>query len=140
MLYGLIHQRWIISKGGLQAMVRPSLLSISRLTLQADKYEHAAFGHCPRVFCHSAAVLPMGRVDAPAIDTVKLFCPSCLDIYNPPQTRFHGLDGLDIPSIRLSDFRRLFRHNIPAFIFPDISRVITQHRSSTKPWNANIYP
>ena len=35
----------------------------------------------------------MGRSDCQAIDTVKLFCPSCLDIYTPPQTRFHGIDG-----------------------------------------------
>lgn len=82
-------------------MVRPS---ISHLTLQADKYEHAAFGHCPRVFCHSAAVLPTGRADSPAVDTVKLFCPSCLDTYTPPQTRFHGLDGLHIHQ---SDFLTL---------------------------------
>jgi len=79
MLYGLIHQRWIISKGGLQAM--------------ADKYEHSAFGHCPRVFCHATGVIPMGRSDCQAIDTVKLFCPSCLDIYTPPQSRFQGVDG-----------------------------------------------
>ena len=93
MLYGLIHQRWIISRAGLQAMVFLIKSDASNVFFKADKYEHASFGHCPRVFCHSTAVVPMGRSDCPAIDTVKLFCPSCLDIYTPPQTRFHAIDG-----------------------------------------------
>jgi casein kinase II subunit beta len=42
----------------------------------------------------------MGRSDCQAIDTVKLFCPSCLDIYTPPQSRFSGVDGQH-PRVRL---------------------------------------
>jgi Casein kinase II regulatory subunit len=133
MLYGLIHQRWIISKGGLQAMVTPSL----SLTPQADKYEHAAFGHCPRVFCHSTAVIPMGRSDCQAIDTVKLFCPSCLDIYTPPQSRFAGVDGQH--STSPTNNRRIFWHHIPPFIFLDVSRIITFSWATTSIWHANIY-
>ena len=79
MLYGLIHQRFITSRPGIQQM--------------AEKYEMGHFGHCPRVHCHGAKVLPVGCSDIPGQETVKLFCPSCLDVYNPPNSRFQTVDG-----------------------------------------------
>ena len=79
MLYGLIHQRFITSRTGIQQM--------------AEKYELGHFGHCPRVYCHGAKVLPVGCSDIPGQETVKLFCPSCLDVYNPPNSRFAAVDG-----------------------------------------------
>ncbi|MCO5589760.1 hypothetical protein L7F22_043729 [Adiantum nelumboides] len=79
LLYGLIHQRYILTRQGLQQM--------------ADKYERGHFGFCPRVFCHSHPVLPCGRSDLPGLDTVKLFCANCVDNYSPPSSRFHGVDG-----------------------------------------------
>ena len=79
LLYGLIHQRYITSRPGIQQM--------------AEKYDALHFGHCPRVYCNSAKVLPVGCHDTPGIDTVKLFCPSCLDVYTPPNSRFQSVDG-----------------------------------------------
>ena len=79
MLYGLIHQRYITSRPGIQQM--------------AEKYELQHFGLCPRVFCNGCRVLPVGHSDMPCQDTVKLFCPSCLDIYTPPNSRFQSVDG-----------------------------------------------
>ncbi|CZT22854.1 related to casein kinase II, beta subunit [Ramularia collo-cygni] len=79
MLYGLIHQRFITSRPGIQQM--------------AEKYELGHFGHCPRVHCHGAKVLPVGCSDIPGQETVKLFCPSCLDVYSPPNSRFQTVDG-----------------------------------------------
>ncbi|EME89793.1 casein kinase II, regulatory subunit [Pseudocercospora fijiensis CIRAD86] len=79
MLYGLIHQRFITSRQGIQQM--------------AEKYELGHFGHCPRVFCQGAKVLPVGCSDIPGQETVKLFCPSCLDVYTPPNSRFQTVDG-----------------------------------------------
>ena len=79
MLYGLIHQRFITSRPGIQQM--------------AEKYELGHFGACPRVFCHGAKVLPVGCSDIPGTETVKLFCPSCLDVYSPPNSRFQTVDG-----------------------------------------------
>jgi hypothetical protein len=29
----------------------------------------------------------------PGVDTVKLFCPNCGDIYAPPSSKYSGLDG-----------------------------------------------
>ncbi len=79
LLYGLIHQRYITSRPGMQQM--------------ADKYELQHFGLCPRVCCNGARVVPVGSSDIPGQDTVKLFCPSCLDIYTPPNSRFQAVDG-----------------------------------------------
>jgi casein kinase II subunit beta len=79
LLYGLIHQRYITSRPGIQQML--------------EKYELQHFGHCPRVNCAGSKVLPVGLSDTPGQDTVKLFCPSCLDIYTPPNSRFQTVDG-----------------------------------------------
>src|SRR4051812_46160593 len=74
MLYGLIHQRFICSRAGIQIM--------------SEKYEMGHFGHCPRTNCNQTRTLPVGLSDIPGEDTVKLFCPSCLDVYVPPNSRF----------------------------------------------------
>ena len=79
LLYGLIHQRYITSRPGLGQM--------------HEKYEQGHFGFCPRVFCNGAKVLPVGVSDIPGTETVKLFCPSCLDVYTPPNSRFQTVDG-----------------------------------------------
>jgi casein kinase II subunit beta len=79
LLYGLIHQRYITSRPGIQQM--------------AEKYELQHFGTCPRVNCNSCKVLPVGLNDSPGHETVKLFCPSCLDVYTPPNSRFQSVDG-----------------------------------------------
>jgi casein kinase II subunit beta len=79
MLYGLIHQRFICSRAGIQQMY--------------EKYEMGHFGSCPRTFCEGVRTLPVGLSDVPGEDTVKLFCPSCLDVYVPPNSRFQTVDG-----------------------------------------------
>src|ERR1700761_2376090 len=79
MLYGLIHQRFICSRAGIQQM--------------SEKYELGHFGVCPRTNCNLARALPVGLSDVPGEDTVKLFCPSCLDVYVPPNSRFQTVDG-----------------------------------------------
>jgi casein kinase II subunit beta len=79
MLYGLIHQRYICSRAGIQQM--------------SEKYELAHFGVCPRTNCDQVRTLPIGLSDIPGEDTVKLFCPSCLDVYVPPNSRFQTVDG-----------------------------------------------
>ncbi|CZR60951.1 probable casein kinase II subunit beta [Phialocephala subalpina] len=79
MLYGLIHQRFICSRVGIQQM--------------SEKYELSHFGVCPRTLCNGTRCLPVGISDVPGEDTVKLFCPSCVDIYVPPNSRFQTVDG-----------------------------------------------
>lgn len=97
LLYGLIHQRFITSRQGLQVMY--------------EKYLANHFGFCPRVNCASSRVLPCGYSDTPGTETVKLFCPSCCDIYVPPNSRFQAVDGAyfgtTFPSLFLMTFPEL---------------------------------
>ncbi|OWZ77281.1 casein kinase II subunit beta [Cryptococcus neoformans Bt85] len=79
LLYGMVHQRFILTKAGLSSMV--------------EKYDAGHFGGCPRVFCNATPVLPCGRSDMPGIDTVKLYCPNCGDIYTPPSSKYQNVDG-----------------------------------------------
>jgi casein kinase II subunit beta len=79
MLYGLIHARFILTSRGLQSMM--------------EKYTAVDFGRCPRVFCQGQQVLPVGQSDVARTNTVKLFCPRCLDIYYPKYTRHCNIDG-----------------------------------------------
>lgn len=108
LLYGLIHQRYITSRPGIQQML--------------EKYELQHFGNCPRVLCNGARVLPVGRTDTPGQDTVKLFCPSCLDIYTPPNSRFQVSTSsrfnilscfvsLDLQDLRFVSFEQGFHYH-----------------------------
>ncbi|KZT74343.1 hypothetical protein DAEQUDRAFT_720507 [Daedalea quercina L-15889] len=100
LLYGLVHQRYILTRAGLQAMV--------------DKYEAGTFGSCPRVMCKGTNVVPSGRSDMPGIDTVKLFCPNCNDIYTPPSSRFQGVDGAFFGTTFAHLFFQSYRELAPA--------------------------
>eukprot|EP00002_Diphylleia_rotans_P000289 TRINITY_DN10151_c0_g2_i1.p1 TRINITY_DN10151_c0_g2~~TRINITY_DN10151_c0_g2_i1.p1 ORF type:complete len:336 (+),score=62.28 TRINITY_DN10151_c0_g2_i1:67-1074(+) len=78
-LYGMIHARYILTSRGLSAM--------------CEKYQAGHFGYCPRVLCQNQHVLPVGISDSPRRDTVKLFCPRCEEVYNPPSRKHNRLDG-----------------------------------------------
>lgn len=78
-LYGLIHARFLLTARGLQLMF--------------EKYQNAEFGRCPLVSCDQQAVLPVGESDSPRCFTVKVFCPSCQNIYHPKLSRHSTLDG-----------------------------------------------
>lgn len=79
LLYGLIHQRFIITKQGLSMM--------------KDKYEKKQFGICSRYLCDGMPLLPVGRQDLLGFEAVRLFCPSCLDLYLPNSSRYLNIDG-----------------------------------------------
>ncbi|ORY34874.1 casein kinase II, regulatory subunit [Naematelia encephala] len=78
-LYGLIHARYIVTSRGLQKML--------------EKYRKADFGRCPRVYCYSQPLLPVGLSDIPYQKAVKLYCPRCEDIYSPKSNRHGSIDG-----------------------------------------------
>ncbi|KAJ3271175.1 casein kinase 2 regulatory subunit [Borealophlyctis nickersoniae] len=78
-LYGLIHQRYIVTKQGLQIM--------------GEKYRHGVFGVCPREMCGKAGVVPCGLTDQHHKETVKMFCPRCSDLYHPREAKHHNIDG-----------------------------------------------
>jgi casein kinase II subunit beta len=109
MLYGLIHQRFICSRAGIQQM--------------SEKYDLGHFGVCPRYNCNMARTLPVGLSDIPGEDTVKLFCPSCLDVYVPPNSRFQTVDGAFFGRT----FGALFLLTFPDY---DISKTGADHLTS----------
>ncbi|KAI0244289.1 casein kinase 2 regulatory subunit [Massospora cicadina] len=103
-LYSLIHQRYILTRHGLQQMYA--------------KYQRSDFGLCPRDLCYGAHMLPVGTSDFLGVGTVKLYCPSCMDIYNPPSSRFNSVDGAGFgttfPHLFLLTYPDvLYAHNIP---------------------------
>ena len=61
--------------------------------LQLDKYKKGEFGKCPRVICAATHLLPTGLSDVAGVQTVKLYCPKCEDLYNPKSTRHSAIDG-----------------------------------------------
>ena len=79
LLYGLIHARYILTSPGLAAM--------------GDKFRAGVFGRCPRVLCNQQACLPIGLKELPRLDTVKVFCPRCQDVYEPRKVYHATIDG-----------------------------------------------
>ncbi|CAI4221508.1 unnamed protein product [Auanema sp. JU1783] len=79
MLYGVVHARFIMSTVGLEKMY--------------DKVINKEFGKCPRYLCDSTPLIPTGIHDDPGLDTVKLFCPCCNEIYSPIPSKHRLLDG-----------------------------------------------
>lgn len=79
LLYGLIHARYILTSPGLAAM--------------GEKMRSGVFGRCPRVLCNQQPCLPIGLKEAPRLDTVKVFCPRCQDVYEPRKVYHATIDG-----------------------------------------------
>lgn len=114
LLYGLIHARFILSRPGLQIM--------------AQKYECQHFGSCPRYYCDGTGLLPIGRYDLPGYETVRLYCPCCMDIYMPPNSRYLNIDGAYFGTT----FAGLFLKT-----FPEIEQECNQRRQ--KQFELKIY-
>ncbi|KAF8628556.1 hypothetical protein AX15_003824 [Amanita polypyramis BW_CC] len=58
-----------------------------------EKYKRAEFGRCPRVYCQSQPLLPVGLTDVPYQKSVKLYCGRCEDLYSPKSSRHGSIDG-----------------------------------------------
>ena len=43
--------------------------------------------------CQSQPLLPTGMSDVPHVQSVKLFCGKCEDLYNPKSSRHANIDG-----------------------------------------------
>ncbi|KAL9117876.1 MAG: hypothetical protein Q9187_005581 [Circinaria calcarea] len=101
-LYGLVHARYITTTRGLAKML--------------EKFKKGDFGKCPRVDCKSEHLLPTGMADLPHVQTVKLYCAKCEDLYNPKSSRHATIDGAYFGS----SFQNILFQVYPALI-PDKS-------------------
>ena len=79
-LYKLVHQRFIMTKAGLQAMW--------------ERFEQQAFGTCPRYFCHDQALLPIGLSALPRHECARVYCLNCQDLYVPFNSKHAAMDGV----------------------------------------------
>ncbi|KAI5191598.1 casein kinase II subunit beta [Nematocida minor] len=68
-LYYMIHQRYIISKKGLEAMHSTICTGV--------------YGKCKRVFCSGFPLIPFGVSEKPNRSTTKLYCNQCKQLYEP---------------------------------------------------------
>ncbi|KZO93758.1 hypothetical protein CALVIDRAFT_539667 [Calocera viscosa TUFC12733] len=104
LLYGLVHQRYIVTRQGLQGM--------------HEKYQSAMFGTCPRVYCHNTSVVPCGRSDLPGLEFVRLYCPNCNDIYTPASSRYQNIDGAFFGTTFPHLFFQTYNGDLPAPFYP----------------------
>jgi casein kinase II subunit beta len=58
-----------------------------------EKYKKGEFGKCPRVMCNAVHLLPTGLADTAHVQSVKLYCPKCEDLYSPKSSRHASIDG-----------------------------------------------
>ncbi|EAY11737.1 Casein kinase II regulatory subunit family protein [Trichomonas vaginalis G3] len=107
MLYGLIHARYLLTNEGLTKMY--------------EKYINGCFPKCPRKLCKGMTCLPYGVSDELNEYSVKLFCPSCKEIYNMPDNSMATVDGAYFgPSwvnLFISKYSSLFKNiNIEKYV------------------------
>lgn len=97
LLYGLLHQRYITSREGIHQLFH--------------KYSRGVYGKCPRAACNDQNVIPMGLSIEPGVDTVKLWCPKCHDVYNSGSKLDGAFFGPDLPIMfhKLKDIPLRFR-------------------------------
>lgn len=98
-LYGLIHSRYILTQRGLNKMF--------------EKYKNGDFGYCPRVHCQLHPLLPTGLNDVPRMNSVKLYCAKCEDLYNPKLGRHALVDGAYFGTSFPAMFFQNFPHAVP---------------------------
>lgn len=116
-LYGMIHQRYILTGRGMSAMV--------------EKFANVDFGRCPRVLCGGQPVLPVGQSDLPRTNTVKIFCPKCEDIYYPRLRRHGNIDG--------AYFGTTFPHLLLQ-TYPELQPLPSEAKYQPKIYGFNIHP
>lgn len=97
---------------------------------QMEKFKQGVFGKCPRVFCNSQHLLPMGQHDIPHSSNVKLYCARCEDLYNPKSSRHNSIDG--------AYFGSSF-HNILFQVYPALLPPKTQKRYEPRIYGFKVH-
>jgi casein kinase II subunit beta len=84
-LYGLLHQRFVITDDGARKLQR--------------KVSAGIYGICPRLVCGGAKLLPYGSTVEPDEDRVKCWCPRCHDLYESTSDLDAAYFGPDLPGM-----------------------------------------
>jgi casein kinase II subunit beta len=83
LLYGLLHQRFIVTEDGVRKM--------------SAKITTGIYGTCPRLACKTSRLVPMGLSIEPNEGKVKLWCPKCHDVYDSGKDLDGAFFGPDFP-------------------------------------------
>ena len=83
------------------------------------------------MYCTSNKLVPCGRSDLAGVETVKLYCPSCVDQYVPPSSRFLSIDGT---SLLLSLLALLTLETTGAFFGTTFPHLMFQTYASALPF------
>jgi casein kinase II subunit beta len=84
-LYGLLHQRFVITDDGARKLQR--------------KVSTGIYGLCPRIVCRGARLVPYGTTAEPDQDRVKCWCPKCHDLYESTSDVDAAFFGPDVPGM-----------------------------------------
>ena len=77
-LFGLLHSRYVQTIDG-----------IDKINI---KYMNKVYGTCPRYFCNNTPLMPTSNSDEFGKSSIKLYCPCCKNVYNPP-TEYSSIDS-----------------------------------------------
>lgn len=99
-LYGKIHARYILTKRGMERMLR--------------KYRIGEFGVCPMMECAGQPVLPMGLRDQLRYHEVVVYCPRCCGRFYCAQKQLSYRDEFLDGAYFGSTFASLFMMSYPA--------------------------
>ena len=128
MLYSLVHARYMLTNKGLEKVF--------------NKYKEGFYGSCPRYYCEKTKVLPIGMSDKFSHGDVKVYCPSCEDVYHSELPGNEHSDGAcfgtSLPQMFFMAYPALhpsptLGHYIPkAFGFKIHSSALHQHDETTE--------
>ena len=131
-IYMDVHRRFVQSDEGFAVLLK--------------RWKRGDFGSCSCWRCSGTHFLPVGLDTIPGVSSVKLFCPCCKEIYNPPAP-YNGaclvrlsrlaLDGAffgrEIPSRFLSGYSDLVEEPKPAYRRAIFGFIIHPSRSLPPP-------
>lgn len=112
MLYGLIHARYILTNRGIAQMI--------------EKYQSGDFGHCPRVYCESQPMLPLGSLRAICVSSFAHIFFLNFPLLNPFRFIRRARRG-DGEKLLSEVHRRVHAKVVPA---PPHGRGLLRHRLS----------
>lgn len=130
-LYGLIHARYVMSNEGCLDVLR--------------KFRRKDYGTCPRFLCEHAPVLPVGITDRLNVETVKIYCASCDDVYEPRAARHRMHDGayfgtglphmlyMTHPTLRPARSQKTYKSTLYGFRLANLEQIPTATNDLTAP-------